>query len=166
MASRTSNYYKKNPKARAKRLKQQAKYNKTSEGLKIRTAANKLNRKLGTYGNGDGKDASHTGPNKGKLESPKDLITMTSPEAKRLWRRAIKEHFNCTCAYCGEHYDINQLTLDHVRPKSLGGEDLTSNLVPACQKCNQDKGSSNWLQWMRKTFGVTPREQFILSHIN
>jgi hypothetical protein len=46
-------------------------YNKTSEGLKIRTAANKLNRKLGTYGNGDGKDASHTGPNKGRLESPK-----------------------------------------------------------------------------------------------
>ena len=54
MASRTSNYYKKNPEARAKR-----------------TDANKLNRKLGTYGNGDGKDASHTGPNKGRLESPK-----------------------------------------------------------------------------------------------
>jgi hypothetical protein len=71
MASRTSDYYKKNPKARAKRLRQQAKYNKTSEGLKIRTAANKLNRKLNTYGNGDGKDASHTGPNTGRLESPK-----------------------------------------------------------------------------------------------
>jgi hypothetical protein len=71
MASRTSEYYKKNPKARAKRLKQQAKYNKTTDGLKIRTDANKLNRKLGTYGNGDGKDASHTGPNKGRLESPK-----------------------------------------------------------------------------------------------
>ena len=49
---------------------QQKAYNRTKEGLKIRTAANKLNRKLGTYGNGDGKDASHTGPNKGKLESP------------------------------------------------------------------------------------------------
>lgn len=70
MAS-TSDYYKKNPKARAKRLKQQARYNKTRKGLKIRTEANELNRKLGTYGNGDGMDASHTGPNKGKLESPK-----------------------------------------------------------------------------------------------
>ena len=67
----TSSYYKKNPAARRRRLKQQAKYNKTAKGLKIRTAANTLNRKLGTYGNGDGKDASHTGPNKGKLESPK-----------------------------------------------------------------------------------------------
>ena len=71
MAGSTSDYYKKNPAARRRRLKQQAKYNKTKKGLKIRTAANKLNRKLGTYGNGDGKDASHTGPNKGKLESPK-----------------------------------------------------------------------------------------------
>jgi hypothetical protein len=70
MAGSTSEYYKKNPAARRRRLKQQAKYNKTTEGLKIRTEANQLNRKLGTYGNGDGKDASHTGPNKGKLESP------------------------------------------------------------------------------------------------
>ena len=71
MAGKTSNYYKSNPEARRKRLKQQAKYNKTRKGLQIRSAANKLNRKLGTYGNGDGKDASHTGPNRGKLESPK-----------------------------------------------------------------------------------------------
>lgn len=70
MAGSTSNYYKKNPDARKRRLKQQAKYNKTKEGLKIRTKANKLNRKLGTYGNGDGMDASHTGPNTGKLEAP------------------------------------------------------------------------------------------------
>ena len=61
MASgKTSTYYKKNPAARKKRLKQQAKYNKTRKGLQIRTAANKLNRKLGTYGNGDGKDSCHT----------------------------------------------------------------------------------------------------------
>jgi 5-methylcytosine-specific restriction endonuclease McrA len=90
---------------------------------------------------------------------------MTSPEAKRMWRRAIKEHFNCQCVYCGETYDLHELTLDHVRPKCLGGEDLTSNLVPSCWKCNQDKGSNNWLQWMRATFGITPREQLILSHI-
>lgn len=70
MAGNTSNYYKQNPEARQKRLKQQKRYNKTAEGLKIRTDANKLNRQLGTYGNGDGMDASHTGPNSGKKENP------------------------------------------------------------------------------------------------
>ena len=69
-ASNTSTYYKNNPEARRKRNKQQARYNKTKKGLQIRVAANDLNHKLGTYGNKDGLDASHTGPNKGKLESP------------------------------------------------------------------------------------------------
>ena len=95
------------------------------------------------------------------------LIAMTSPEAKRLWRRAIKEHFGNCCVYCGESYELHELTLDHVRPKSLGGEDLTSNLVPACHKCNQDKGSNHWLQWMRNKFGINPiRETLILLHIS
>ena len=69
MVRSTSDYYKQNPDARRKRLNQQGAYNKTKKGLQIRTAANKLNRKLGTYGNGDGKDASHTGPNSGKTEA-------------------------------------------------------------------------------------------------
>ena len=59
MARKTSKYYKKNPKAAAKRRKQQRKYNKTRKGLRIRVNANKLNRKLGTYGNGDGMDSAH-----------------------------------------------------------------------------------------------------------
>ena len=60
MASgKTSQYYKKNPAARKRRLKQQAKYNKTKKGLAIRVNANKLNKKLGTYGNKDGKDSCH-----------------------------------------------------------------------------------------------------------
>jgi len=61
----TAKYYQKNRAARLRRLEQQRKYNKTKKGLDIRVAANRLNRKLGTYGNGDGKDATHTGPNTG-----------------------------------------------------------------------------------------------------
>ena len=72
MAGSTAEYYRKNPEARKKRLKQQARYNKTNNGLKIRVNANKLNRKLGTYGNGDGKDAAHYkgSTTKGRLQSP------------------------------------------------------------------------------------------------
>ena len=95
-----------------------------------------------------------------------NLITMTSPEAKKLWRRAIKEHFNCTCVYCGENYELHELTLDHVQPRSKGGQDLTTNVVCACHKCNQDKGSRNWLHWMRAKFGHLPhREKTISDHL-
>ena len=51
---------------------QQKAYNKTNKGLKLRVNANKLNRKLGTYGNGDNKDAAHYkgSTTKGRLQSP------------------------------------------------------------------------------------------------
>ena len=69
----TANYYRSNPKARATRLKQQKKYNKTKKGLALRVNANRLNRDLGTYGNGDGKDAAHYkgSTTKGRLQDPK-----------------------------------------------------------------------------------------------
>ena len=70
MAESTSSYYKKNPKARAKRNAQQKRYNENGKGREITKRANKANRALGTYGNGDGKDAAHTGPNRAKLQSP------------------------------------------------------------------------------------------------
>ena len=66
----TSDYYKKNPKARAKRLKQQKDYNESGKGREITKRANKANRALGTYGNRDGKDAAHTSKNRAKLEAP------------------------------------------------------------------------------------------------
>ena len=71
MAS-TSDYYKSNPKAKRKRLVQQKKYNKTTKGLALRVNANRLNRQLGTYGNGDNKDAAHYkgSTTKGRLQSP------------------------------------------------------------------------------------------------
>ena len=58
--------------ANGNRKAPQKKYNKTAKGLRIRTAANRLNRKLGTYGNGDGKDAAHYkgSTTKGRLQSP------------------------------------------------------------------------------------------------
>ena len=70
--AKSSEYYKSNPKAKATRLKQQKKYNKTKKGLALRVNANRLNRQLGTYGNGDGQDAAHYSGSttKGRLQSP------------------------------------------------------------------------------------------------
>ena len=56
---KTSEYYKKNPKARAKRLAYQKKYDARPLQIRKRTELNRENRKRSTYGNGDGKDVSH-----------------------------------------------------------------------------------------------------------
>ena len=70
----TAKYYRQNRAARLRRLKQQRKYNKTKKGLALRVNANRLNRQLGTYGNGDGRDAAHYkgSTTKGRLQSPSE----------------------------------------------------------------------------------------------
>ena len=80
--AKTSEYYKKNPKARKKRLTQQKKYNKTPKGLAIRVNANKLNRKLGTYGNRDNMGAAHYNGSKTKGRKQKPSINRKSRTKK------------------------------------------------------------------------------------
>lgn len=58
--SRSAKYYASNPEARKRKAKTDAEINKRPEQVKKRVEANKANRKAGTYGNGDKKDASHT----------------------------------------------------------------------------------------------------------
>lgn len=58
--SRSSKYYAKNPKARAKKNAYNKRYHSSAERRKYRSDLNKENRRRGTYGNGDGKDVSHT----------------------------------------------------------------------------------------------------------
>jgi 5-methylcytosine-specific restriction endonuclease McrA len=44
-----------------------------------------------------------------------------------------------TCQYCGYVGTSSNLTLDHVLPKSRGGDNSWLNLVTCCKKCNQKK---------------------------
>jgi len=76
---------------------------------------------------------------------------MNGREAKRLWRQSIRDAWENKCAYCGRTpIDTKSLTVDHVKPKSKGGEDLTNNCVPACKECNHSKGSEEWTTWFRR----------------
>ena len=43
-----------------------------------------------------------------------------------------------TCQYCGSH---DELTFDHVIPRSKGGATTWENVVAACSPCNLRKGS-------------------------
>jgi 5-methylcytosine-specific restriction endonuclease McrA len=43
------------------------------------------------------------------------------------------------CLYCGGHYPRALLSRDHVTPISQGGQDIWSNVVTACRRCNNFK---------------------------
>jgi 5-methylcytosine-specific restriction endonuclease McrA len=45
------------------------------------------------------------------------------------------------CAYCGDHLEKRECTLDHVLPASHGGKTTFENTVTACGPCNANKGN-------------------------
>lgn len=56
-----------------------------------------------------------------------------------LSRKNILRRDGHRCQYCGA--TSITLTVDHIIPKSRGGEDSWENLVSACLRCNNRKGS-------------------------
>ncbi|GAA6615943.1 HNH endonuclease [Scytonema sp. NUACC26] len=76
------------------------------------------------------------------LQVPEHIrLTVSNPE--RHWkvpavnRREVLKRDSNTCQYCGS---TKRLTLDHVIPRSKGGQHTWNNVVTACERCNQNKG--------------------------
>lgn len=45
------------------------------------------------------------------------------------------------CWFCGAHLTPNEVTRDHLTPKSAGGRTHEHNLVISCRPCNERKGA-------------------------
>lgn len=56
-------------------------------------------------------------------------------------RRNIYEHYGYLCCYCGKKFPTQDLNLEHVIPKSRGGEASWDNIVTSCIPCNLTKGN-------------------------
>jgi hypothetical protein len=82
----------------------------------------------------------------GKLRAPRLLVLSRYgrlPEATlRLSRRNILLRDKFTCQYCGVKPPLTDLDVDHVIPRSRGGQSTWINLVAACRSCNLRKSSS------------------------
>ena len=71
-------------------------------------------------------------------------------------RLAIYLRDDFLCVYCSRHLadaKPEDVTLDHLRCRTNGGQNHESNLVTACKICNS-------------TRGVTPWKQFVLDRTN
>ena len=51
-------------------------------------------------------------------------------------RRNIFLRDNYSCVYCKKQLESNELSVDHILPKSRGGKETWDNLVTACKNCN------------------------------
>jgi 5-methylcytosine-specific restriction endonuclease McrA len=57
-------------------------------------------------------------------------------------RRNVYIRDNFKCQYCYNPFSVDQLSLDHVIPRSAGGKLTWQNTVTCCKQCNFRKGSA------------------------
>jgi len=60
-------------------------------------------------------------------------------EASGMKRLRIYMRDKFRCQYCGEKKPASELTLDHILPRSRGGDNSPVNIVTACVPCNNRK---------------------------
>jgi 5-methylcytosine-specific restriction endonuclease McrA len=58
---------------------------------------------------------------------------------RKISRRALFARDGHRCQYCGT--EGGKLTLDHIVPRSRGGESIWENVVTSCAPCNLRKGN-------------------------
>jgi 5-methylcytosine-specific restriction endonuclease McrA len=68
---------------------------------------------------------------------------------RKITRRAVFARDGWTCQYCGSR---SNLTVDHVIPRSKGGDSGWENIVAACAPCNRRKGDK-----LPAQIGMIPR---------
>ncbi len=59
------------------------------------------------------------------------------PHRRKITRRAVFARDDWMCQYCGAR---TTLTVDHVIPRSKGGDSTWDNIVASCAPCNRRKG--------------------------
>ena len=67
-------------------------------------------------------------------------------------REYLLEKWQRQCSYCGK--TSIPLQIEHIQPKSKGGNNRVSNLCLACEKCNQRKGDKLIDEFLKKKPGL------------
>jgi 5-methylcytosine-specific restriction endonuclease McrA len=81
-----------------------------------------------------------------KKPKPRETLRVSVFEMIHRFFRNGEWYF--TCHYCQEDFLIKWLTKDHKVAKINGGMNRLSNYLPACSKCNSEKGSMRYDVYM------------------
>ena len=69
----------------------------------------------------------------GAIKRPQKILR---PNRKNIYNRD-----DGICSYCNKNLHYSDATIDHVFPRSRGGEDTWDNLTLSCASCNIKKGN-------------------------
>ena len=71
----------------------------------------------------------------------RDFIVRHFDHVPTLTKEMLLGRDGYLCAYCAERFRPDQLDMEHIVPKSKGGDDSWMNLVAACRACNNRKAN-------------------------
>ena len=69
---------------------------------------------------------------------------------KKLERKDIYNKYEKHCAYCGIMLEYDEMQVDHIVPKQLGGKDEMTNYNPACRSCNASKSTYSVAEFRKR----------------
>ncbi len=75
---------------------------------------------------------------------------------KRYW---FNRQDNGICNYCGHRYRYDQLQMEHMIPKELGGPDHRRNMQLTCPTCNRKKGTLTDMEFRALNHPTLPAEE-------
>lgn len=87
------------------------------------------------------------------------------PERVPFSRMNILIRDSSSCQYCGKKLRLDELTFDHVVPRSAGGKTNFENIVSACVPCNARKANRRDMRPMTEPRAPSPREMATLRPI-
>lgn len=59
---------------------------------------------------------------------------------KRRIRDGWSNDSHTPCCYCGTPLGFQEITIEHVKPRCIGGSNDITNLLPCCDDCNKLRG--------------------------
>ncbi len=97
----------------------------------------------------------------------KNFQELQKQQGFKFSRNNIFKRDNFYCLYCGAQFKESKLTIDHVIPKSLGGDTSWENIVSCCKDCNKLKSNKTPQQAKMKLLKIPKKpENFAINKTN
>ena len=102
--------------------------------------------------------------------APPSVVALKSyvkvPERVAFNRTNILIRDNFSCQYCGSRLKLNEMTFDHVVPRSHGGPTNFENIVSCCASCNSKKGNKASIRPKKMPTRPDPRDMLKRQPVN
>ena len=94
-----------------------------------------------------------------KAETFSERAALLEEDPKAQDKRLLFTEQGRKCVYCGNEYRYDELEIEHMIPKSLGGPDNIRNCQLACSTCNKAKGMMTDIEFRKSHAEYLPQKE-------